>query len=506
MNVPGEEWIQYGGLGIAVLGFTITRLFVAETVQTDTATMFLVVGLLPLLIGLGMAVYGVTLAVGTFSTGYVNTVMRWSFAGTGTMLFVFGLTAVDELLRTGGLRFFADSRILVGNVLLGGAVGGMLIGHRVAENRQQRRAIDRQSNRALFVNRLLRHEVINAATIIDGYAGMRSDEGGSEATAAIRESVGRIEETVDEIGTIAQDATGSKPGRIDVTTVLEREIETFEHDRSSRVEFDCHADDMAVGGEGLHLIFRELLKNAHDHGTGSSVGVDVDIEGPELCIAVRNDGPELPATQRALLEDGVFPEYDDPTTGFGLQVVRLLVDRYGGRISVADSEATTITVRLPRDEADRGLAAALGVTFPNLYRAGAAGIVAGVAMGIVYSVATGLFPVIGALYGVEIPVVGWVTHLFHSVVFALLFAVGCSRLAGRDSPSETVTATTLGAGWGIILWLVAAGVAMPLWLRLVGIEATVPNLTAIGFVGHLVWGVTLGLAYVLFQRVGRSSV
>jgi hypothetical protein len=66
-----------------------------------------------------------------------------------------------------------------------------------------------------------------------------------------------------------------------------------------------------------------------------------------------------------------------------------------------------------------------------------------------------LLPVIGSLYGVGSPLAGWVSHLFHSVVFGLLYA---------------------------------AGVVMPLWLQFVGIEATVPNTTLPGIVSHIVWG------------------
>jgi len=57
MEYDGSGWFQPAGLGIALLGFLITRLFVAETLQTDTTGLFLVVGTLPLLLGLSMSVY-----------------------------------------------------------------------------------------------------------------------------------------------------------------------------------------------------------------------------------------------------------------------------------------------------------------------------------------------------------------------------------------------------------------------------------------------------------------
>ena len=52
-------------------------------------------------------------------------------------------------------------------------------------------------------------------------------------------------------------------------------------------------------------------------------------------------------------------------------------------------------------------------------------------MGIVYAMTTGLLSVIGALYGAEEPVVGWIAHMFHNLVFALIFATGLP-----DSPPK----------------------------------------------------------------------
>ena len=205
-------------------------------------------------------------------------------------------------------------------------------------------------------------------------------------------------------------------------------------------------------------------------------------------------GPPLPTNHRELLEDGKFPEYDDPTAGFGLQIVRLLVDRYGGSIRVVDDDGTRIVVDFPRSRGGLDITATVGLAFPNLYDATIAGTDAGVAMGVVYAVSTGMLPVIGALYGVEDPVVGWITHLFHSIVFALLFAAGIDRLGTiHEHPSSRMA--LFGAGWGTILWLVAAGVVMPIWFWAVGLDVPIPNLEAVRWLAHLVWGVTMAVGY-----------
>jgi len=123
--------------------------------------------------------------------------------------------------------------------------------------------------------------------------------------------------------------------------------------------------------------------------------------------------------------------------------------------------------------------------------------------GVYVSVGEPVFPVIGGLYGVDHGAVGWVTHLFHSVVFGLLFVAGVSALRTREwgGPFANVQLERLpyvmlaGLLWGTVLWLVAAGILMPLWLRTVGIPASLPTLPPLGLVAHGFWGATLAIGY-----------
>jgi len=72
-------------------------------------------------------------------------------------------------------------------------------------------------------------------------------------------------------------------------------------------------------------------------------------------------------------------------------------------------------------------------------------------------------PVVGALYGVSHVGVGWVTHLFHSIIFGLLFAAGCRVVDIERYISSVSKVALVGLGWGVVLWFVAAGFVMPAW-------------------------------------------
>lgn len=176
MTTSTVDWNRYGGVVIALFGFVLTRQFVAQTIQLEHALSFVLLSLGPLVVGLGVSLYGVVLTVGPFSTRYARTVTIWCGLGTGSAVGLIAATQLEAMTLSGMVEPLEGLQPLVANLLLGGAVGGILIGDRAAQNRRKREEIERTANRAALVNRLLRHDVINAAAIIDGHAALLKDQ------------------------------------------------------------------------------------------------------------------------------------------------------------------------------------------------------------------------------------------------------------------------------------------------------------------------------------------
>lgn len=135
--------------------------------------------------------------------------------------------------------------------------------------------------------------------------------------------------------------------------------------------------------------------------------------------------------------------------------------------------------------------------------AAAGGLVAGVGMGLIMHFVMNAMPLIGALYGQPTVAAGWLAHLFHSVVFALIFGLVIVRTPLREYGVLGIIG--LGALYGIVLEFVAAGVVLPVWANAVGAAALpVPFLIPIGFVTHLVYGVLLGAVFGIAMTRERS--
>ncbi|GAB3682556.1 ATP-binding protein [Salinarchaeum chitinilyticum] len=488
--------IRLSGFGLALLAFGLTRFLVAGAIQAEVDT-FVFAILVPLSAGLGLTVFGVAIGVGAVSHAYARTVWRWTALGTFAMVLVLFSTALNTVLQGEPLdQLWEQSGIVIANVLLGGAILGAIVGDRSAKNRRTNEQLIQYAERAMLVNRLLRHEILNTASIVRGYADGLEDDDVDGASDALRESTEQIERTVDHVTEFA--ATTGDVIATDLGDAVTAVLEQLPADADVTVDGTIPDDALVRADDRVELLVAELLENAIEHaGPNASVVLDVAQNARTVELTVRDDGPGLPESAEAVLAARSLPEYDDPSRGYGLQMVRLLVEQYDGAIDAVDEDGAAVTVSFQRTREHSTPALALGVPIADLVRVSVAALVAGLAMGAFMDQIADVMPVLGALYGVEHSLVGWVTHLFHSVLFALLFAAGCTVAPLDDLTASFRGSTLVGLGWGLLLWLVAAGIVMPIWMMAVGLDATIPHLTAVGLLSHTVWGLLLGALYEL---------
>jgi signal transduction histidine kinase len=499
--------VNYGGLVIAGVGFFLTRFTVTLAVY-ESPTRFYLAGVVPLVLGLGLAAFGVALAVADVEPGLARTTATWCVAGMGAMLVLVVLTLLGS--TAGGLPDLATvrSQAYLSNFLIGGSVGGTLTGLYASRDRRQRAELGHQANRLEVLNRLLRHEVLNALTAIRGYATL-ADGGDREARAVIEEYSDAIERTIEEVKYLTRSARLSEGhGSVDLGGCLARSVETIgETHPEATVSVDTPREvPAAIANDRLERVFTHLLENAVVYSTESEPTVEVSVRARAnaVRVSVRDRGPGLPERQQRLLETGEVTRYDDPRAGYGLNVVRLLVESYRGSIETdVGPGGSTVTVVLPRAESDgpgirsarAGLAGVRPAT-PQLVVVLGAAVVAGVVYGAVAELLGGSVSVIGVFYGVADPLVGWITHEFHSVVFGFVFA-GIVSLAPERYRNHSAAYVGIGTAWGFVLWFVAAGIVSAVWLRLLGIPAPLPSLSPMLLATHLTWGASLGLLAAL---------
>jgi hypothetical protein len=127
------------------------------------------------------------------------------------------------------------------------------------------------------------------------------------------------------------------------------------------------------------------------------------------------------------------------------------------------------------------------------------GVVGGVAGGLVFGAwmgVMGMLPMVASVVGSQSAVVGFLYHMFNSVIIGAVFGLVFGTLSHTYGQGAL-----FGLVYGVIWWVLGPMILMPLMLGMglqFGAAFTPPMLMSL--VGHLAYGLITGLVYVAFGK------
>ena len=147
---------------------------------------------------------------------------------------------------------------------------------------------------------------------------------------------------------------------VDLDDLAAQEVGRLDREGVRTVRADLLPARVVGDPQALSRVLRNLVDNAVRHAR-SVVEVAVWIQDGSACLSVADDGPGIPAADRArVFERFVRLDTDRSRagggSGLGLAIVAEIVAAHGGSVIVADRSGggTVITVQLPVDfEASR---------------------------------------------------------------------------------------------------------------------------------------------------------
>lgn len=183
---------------------------------------------------------------------------------------------------------------------------------------------------------------------------LRHDDCGSEARAALEDSLGdleRVQRTLATLLTIAQaEAAGSvaRTGRVDLAALAQELVGLYAPvARDSGLALEVRAASPAWV-EGSRQLLAQLVVNLLENATkyvpqGGSVVARVVVGGGEVVLEVEDDGPGIPAAQRAaMLQPFTRLERDrdrdrgQSGSGLGLSLVAAVARLHGATLELLD--------------------------------------------------------------------------------------------------------------------------------------------------------------------------
>jgi len=287
-------------------------------------------------------------------------VFVWAIGGLGGFL----------MLNLGMMYFFPAGGLAnhVGWGLFAagfGGASGFLVG--AIEARAIERALDaeRASIRAAtaesqrqwlnYLNSLLRHEVLNDANVIEGYASILLDEYDDEdARDRLETILARSRDMTDVITDVRELLEAAEESSslesTNLVSVIRDELTALEQSHGAanvETKLDVQDEPYVMADDLLPRVFSNLLSNAVEHADDPAPRVLVTItsDGDTASVRIADDGPGIPPEERETL----FERSPDDDHGMGLFLVRMLVTRYDGDVELTRTgpRGTVFTVELP---------------------------------------------------------------------------------------------------------------------------------------------------------------
>lgn len=248
---------------------------------------------------------------------------------------------------------------------IAGAFGGLLVGaydvrgrRRERELQAERDRIDAYNRRLSVLNRVLRHDIRSATTVIEGRASLvrdavtRGDEVDEHLDAIEREADRMIElgEKARHLGRLGESGTDDVVA-MDLDAAVETAVSSVRAGDAADLWVDVPSIRVRATPR-IELAVEEVVRNAIEHHDDAEPAIAIEArrssDGDTARVRIEDDGPGIPPEELAVLER------DDETqlehlSGIGLWLVRWIVRESGGsvRFERPDPGGTVVELSLP---------------------------------------------------------------------------------------------------------------------------------------------------------------
>lgn len=364
LNVPA--WV-ISGIGLVLAGLSLWYLIVVRAFvltgasRHPTATMLLEVLEIALLGGFSFVlVYaGYWLASSQFDE------RRLWWAGLWTLIGMTGIVALVALVNS--LQIAQGERLseptFIQMILLaagGGAIAGLLIGISTLNETVEAERAKQQRDTLVFINELLRHNVLNGMQVIKGNAQLLEGHVNDEGKRYLETTQDRSDTIVDLIQNVRvlvdslSRESSLRPIDLERTcaAAVSAARSAYPH---AEFELDVPADAEILADELVGSVFENVLANAIEHNDTDTPSVTMSGECTRNHVVVRlaDNGPGIPAERRERCFDPGEQDESSVGQGLGLYLVRTLMTRYDGDVWVESNDPRGTVIVLEFQRADR---------------------------------------------------------------------------------------------------------------------------------------------------------
>lgn len=228
---------------------------------------------------------------------------------------------------------FDEQDALLGEILAGGVATALEQLERTEQLRARERELTNQNDRLEEFASIVSHDLRNPLSVATGRLELAAAECDSEHLAHVEQAHERMQTLIEDLLALAHEGEAVADSEaVALDPLVEgcwETVETGEAKLVASIKQTVQADRSR-----LKQLFENLIRNAVEHG-----GEDVTVTVGELAdgFYIEDDGSGIPADERETIFDAGYSTSEDGT-GFGLGIIKQIVDAHGWEIHVTDSD------------------------------------------------------------------------------------------------------------------------------------------------------------------------
>lgn len=225
------------------------------------------------------------------------------------------------------------------------SVCGLVISNsrRYSEIISSRKQLAQHADVLKIINSILRHDINNELNSVNMALDLYQEIHEEKYLAMAQKAIIRGAETIRKMEELENlISKGKSLSSWDIHQVAEKLVKNYPI--KARVEGSCRA----LADEAFPPVIDNIIRNAIVHGKTEQIDIFITEEKKHCIIRIADYGSGIPDSVKAKIFEKGFKFGDTGNTGLGLYIVKKVIERYGGVISVEDNmpKGTVFIIKL----------------------------------------------------------------------------------------------------------------------------------------------------------------
>ncbi|MFX1250705.1 MAG: PAS domain S-box protein [Promethearchaeota archaeon] len=186
-----------------------------------------------------------------------------------------------------------------------------------------------------IINDILRHDILNDLAVIRGYLDLFKDVRDIELLERAYKPITKIAELINRMRELEHLIARDKALQAyDIRQIVEGVLKDY---ATSTVEFNVEGEGTGLADLALNSVIDNLIRNALTHTDTEQIDIKIKEQGSVCEIRVTDYGSGIPDEIKTKIFEPGFKHGKKGHMGLGLYIVKKIIERYGGKMTVEDN-------------------------------------------------------------------------------------------------------------------------------------------------------------------------